>query len=123
MAQRNFQAWVYKDSSGRSWLRRADAFITSQEVGGGDTTPLVGGRAAVSSDNFPPFPKSWRPRVAMGVHAADGVTRPIVIYDEAAPLWGALGGTINVRDGGGVATAMVIYGHEGEHQRNDKDFT
>lgn len=123
MAQRNFKAWVYTDSSGRNWLRRADVFITGQQVGGGDTTPLVGGRAATSADGFPPLPRGWRPRVALGVHAADGSTRPIVVYDEAAPLWGALGGTINVRDGGGTSVSMVVYGHEGEHQRNDKDFT
>lgn len=122
MADRNFRAWVYTDSSGRTWSRRADTFITGQQVGGGDTTPKVGGIPATREMGLRPFPKSWRPRVAQGATSDGSTTRPVVIYDESAPLWGALGGTINVRNGGGDTVALVVYGHEGEHQVNDKDY-
>jgi hypothetical protein len=115
MAARDFGPWTYTDELGVHFVRRADKFLTSQQLT--DGTPKVGGSTAATLTPYTPIPKNVRPRAAYVSEASTGYRATVVCYSADAPLLGASPPTINVRDAGGTSHTCSVDNQRGERRR------
>lgn len=108
MPARDLGPWTYTANDGRTFVRRADKFITAQVDG--DSNPLVGGSSAASLSPYEPMPRNYTPR-AWYCSGSGGYRATVVVYDKTtweAGLTTAV--TLNVRDAGGTSHAVTSYG-------------
>lgn len=112
MAARDFVKWRYTTKNGKTFVRRADAFITAQVDGGGAVK--VGGVTTDGTENGP-MPQNYRPRRWHGQSTA-GYKGSVVCYDEAAPLLTDHALTIDVRDAGGTTHTLLYVSDTGERR-------
>jgi hypothetical protein len=108
MARRDFLPWRYTDDSNRTYVRRGDAQIVTQNNGADPPVGLVGGGNPSADDPYPPeFPTSWKPR---GVRVSDtsGFGSFVCVYSTTAPLWGATPPTITLLDKTGASHTCSV---------------
>jgi len=109
---RTFKTWVYHDDQGGTYNRKAPTDFTTQMA---DGAPKIGGELATSVAT--PFPKAFRPRVAL-CQDEDGNKYRVVCYSADAALFLTLGTTLNIFDrDGGAAITVTSYSSEGERKR------
>ena len=117
MALRNFVAWKYTDDNGVDYVRRADAFFTSQ-VAALPATGGVGGATAAGLTPYEELPRNLKPRAVLAAVAGGGPAAWIVIYDPstyAAIVSGTT--TLDFRDGGGTTHTGTVIEKRGEKPR------
>jgi hypothetical protein len=108
MAARDLGPWTYTADDGRTFVRRADKFITGQTVGD-PAVAKVGGDTAAALTPYEPMPKNLKPR-GLYCSGSGGKKAFVVIYDQAtyaAALETPI--TLNVRDGGGSSVSVTSY--------------
>ena len=108
MAARDLGPWTYTADDGRTFVRRADKFITSQGTGD-PVVPYVGGASAATLAPYEPIPRNLKPR-RLYCSGSGGYKASVVIYDLAvytAALATPI--TLNVRDAGGTSHSVTSY--------------
>lgn len=108
MAKRDFGPWTYTSNGGRTYVRRADKFLTAQNDGATPPLPLVGGGDASNLTPYEPMPSNLRPRVAIMTERSTGYTEAVVIYDKATLAALPADFAMNVRDASGAVHACVL---------------
>lgn len=97
MAAADMIRWTYTDDNAKTYMRRADKFITDQAKVGG---------AAADATITEAFPQNYRPRKWVGTDPATGYTGSVVVYETTAPLWTDATATVTVRDRGGASHVL-----------------